>query len=84
MIPIRLLNGSTLHINAELLESVSAAPDTIITLTSGRRIVASTRPEEILEAVVAYRRRIQQPPPHAVAGGRQQAGDGGPDASGAR
>jgi flagellar protein FlbD len=72
VIPIRLLNGSTLHINAELLESVSAAPDTIITLTSGRRIVASTRPEEILEAVVAYRRRIHQCPGDPTAAGREQ------------
>jgi flagellar protein FlbD len=40
------------------VESVVAAPDTIITLTSGRKIVARSSPQEIIEAVVAYRRRI--------------------------
>ena len=62
MIPIRLLNGSTLYVNSELLESVVAAPDTIITLTSGRKIVARSSPQEIIDAVVAYRRRIMERP----------------------
>ena len=65
MIPVRLLNGSTLYINSDLVESVTSTPDTIITLTSGRKIVASSRPEEIVDAVVAYRRRIQHRPPQA-------------------
>ena len=62
MIPIRLLNGSTLYVNSELLESVVAAPDTIITLTSGRKIVARSSPQEIIDAVVAYRRRVLERP----------------------
>lgn len=62
MIPVRLLNGQTIHVNADLVETVAAAPDTIITLTSGRKIVASSSPEEILEAVVSYRRRVFAPP----------------------
>jgi uncharacterized protein YlzI (FlbEa/FlbD family) len=60
MIPIRLLNGASLYINAELVETIAAAHDTIITLTTGRTIVTSTRPEELLEAVLEYRRRIHQ------------------------
>lgn len=62
MIPVRLLNDSVLYVNAELVETVASAPDTIITLTTGRTIVARTRPEEVLEAVVAYRRRVNLPP----------------------
>ena len=62
MIPIRLLNGSTIYLNSDLVESVVTAPDTIITLTSGRKIVAHSSPEEILEAVVAYRQRCIREP----------------------
>ncbi len=62
MIPIRLLNGSTLYVNSDVVESVVAAPDTIITLTSGRKIVARSSPQEIIDAVVAYRRRILDRP----------------------
>jgi len=64
VIPIRLLNGDTLYVNAELIETVVSAPDTIITLTTGRKIVAGSRPEEVLKAVVAYRQRIHVPPGH--------------------
>jgi len=73
VIPIRLLNGGELYINAELVESVVAAPDTIITLTSGRKIVASTRPEEICAAMLDYRRRVHGPP---RAASRDAAGAG--------
>jgi len=73
MIPIRLLNGTSIFVNAELLETVSSAPDTIITLTSGRKIVASTPPEEILKAVVRYRRRIHKGPRRT-----RRPGDDGP------
>ena len=62
MIPIRLLNGTILYINSDLVESVAAAPDTVITLTSGRKIVASSAPDEIIEAVVAFRRRVRDAP----------------------
>lgn len=62
MIPIRLLNDSTLYVNSDLVESVVSAPDTIITLTSGRKIVARSSPQEIIDAVVAYRRRILDGP----------------------
>jgi flagellar protein FlbD len=62
VIPIRLLNGATEYINAALVESVATVPDTIITLTTGRKVLTRTRPEEILAAVLDYHRRIHQPP----------------------
>jgi len=62
VIPIRLLNGATEYINAALIESVATVPDTIITLTTGRKVLTSTRPEAVLDAVIDYHRRIHQPP----------------------
>jgi flagellar protein FlbD len=62
MIPVRLLNGSELFINAELVESIAAAHDTIVTLTTGRKIVTSSRPEHLVEALLEYRRRIHERP----------------------
>jgi len=79
MIPIRLLNGSSIFVNAELLETVSSAPDTIITLTSGRKIVSSTSPEEILKAIVRYHRRVHQGPRRT----RRPSDDGGRHSLGA-
>ena len=57
-------------INGELVETVAAVPDTVITLTTGRRFVVSTSREDVLEAVLQYRRRVHQPPTKANAESR--------------
>jgi len=38
MIHVTRLNGSKFHINALLIETVEDTPDTIITLTTGKKI----------------------------------------------
>lgn len=50
-----------LVINAELIETVEANPDTVITLTTGNRIIVKESLDEIIERVVAYRRSLQTP-----------------------
>ena len=58
MILISRLHGEPLVINAELIEMVEAAPDTIVTLTTGRKILVQNPMDEILDKVVTYRQRI--------------------------
>jgi len=58
MIKITLLNGQQLIINAELLEAVETAHDTILTLTTGRKITVHDSSDEIVDKVIAYRQMI--------------------------
>ncbi len=58
MISVTRLHGEPLVINAELIEFVEAAPDTIISLTTGRKILVRDRSDEVIDKVIAYRRRI--------------------------
>ena len=58
MIKVNRLNGSELWVNAEMIEFVEATPDTVVSLISHAKIVVSQRPQEVVDAVVAYRRRI--------------------------
>ncbi|MTV27338.1 flagellar FlbD family protein [Nitriliruptoraceae bacterium ZYF776] len=44
-----------MFVNADLIESVEATPDTVVTLVDGRRIVIDEDPERVVERVVAYR-----------------------------
>jgi flagellar protein FlbD len=44
-----------MHLNPDLLQLIEARPDTHITLTTGTHLVVSESPEEIAEAVRAYR-----------------------------
>lgn len=57
MITLQKLNGSEIIVNADLIETVEKTPDTIITLTNGKKMVVSNTPEEIIELVVSYKKR---------------------------
>jgi flagellar protein FlbD len=61
MIRITRLNKTELIVNADLIEFIEATPDTIITLTTGQKLIASEPVEEIIERVIAFRRRITIP-----------------------
>ncbi len=61
MIRITRLNNTELIVNADLIEFIEATPDTIITLTTGQKLIASEPVEEIIERVIAFRRRIMIP-----------------------
>ena len=68
MITVHKLHGEPLVLNAELIETVEAVPDTLITLVNHRRVVVSESVDEVVEAVVRYRRRIGAVPLAAVMG----------------
>jgi flagellar protein FlbD len=58
MIKVTLLNGQELIINAELLEAIEQAHDTIITLTTGRKVIVKESREDVVEKVIAYRQMV--------------------------
>ena len=47
-----------MFLNADLLESIEATPDTVITLVYGRRIVVADSPEDIAERIVEFRASV--------------------------
>jgi flagellar protein FlbD len=62
MIELTKLNGSRLVINSDLIEFVEALPDSLITLTTGKKIMVQEKIPEIITAVVTFRRLVNQPP----------------------
>jgi len=60
MITVRRLNGAEVTINAQLIEHVEAAPDTVIVLATGNRFVVRESVEEVVAKVVAYQRKIHE------------------------
>jgi flagellar protein FlbD len=61
MISLHKLDGSDIVINAELIESVDAGRQTVISLTTGNRFMVRESAAEITEKVVAYRRLLAEP-----------------------
>ncbi len=45
-------------LNAELIETIEATPDTVITLTNGKKLIVEETPQEIVRTVMEYRRAI--------------------------
>lgn len=61
MIKVTRFNKTTLVINAEIIEFLEATPDTVITLTDGKKIVVVEPVDEIIEKIITYRQMINQP-----------------------
>lgn len=74
MIKVTRLSGEMVVINAELIETVEATPDTVITLTTGKKLVVLEEPEEVVERVMAYRREAYRFAAASALGAPQEGG----------
>jgi len=61
MIPLRRLNNQVIMVNADLIESLESTPDTVVTLTSGNKLLVRDSMEEIQAKIVDFKRRIYGP-----------------------
>lgn len=55
MIILHRLNGATLGLNPDLIERIEANPDTVVTLTDGKKILVRETIDDIVELVTDYR-----------------------------
>lgn len=84
MIKLTRLNNQPLVVNCDLIKSVENAPDTVLTLVTGEKIIVRETTEQILDRVIAFRRAVlaglappaaelplvkTPEPPHALSGG---------------
>jgi len=58
MIKLTLYNDSDVIVNADLIEFVERTPDTLISLTTGKKVMVKESVEDVIGKVVAYRRLI--------------------------
>jgi|HigsolmetaAR203D_1030402.scaffolds.fasta_scaffold00030_58 flagellar protein FlbD len=58
MIQVTRLNGKPFVLNAVLIETVEETPDTIITLTNGRKYIVRENMTEVIALVKDYMRHI--------------------------
>lgn len=62
MIQLTRLNNHSLVVNSDLIKFVEQAPDTVITLLNGEKIVVREGAQVVLERVVEFRRSVLQGP----------------------
>jgi len=58
MIELTRLNGNCLVINCDLIKYAEAAPDTVLTLITGEKLVVLESPAEVQERSLDYRAEV--------------------------
>lgn len=58
MIEVTKLNGIKLLINEDYIETVEETPDTVITMSTGRKIIVKESRQEVRNLVKSYRKEF--------------------------
>ena len=58
MIELTRLNLTQFSINPELIEMVESTPDTVIKLTTGRKLIVKETRQEVKNLVLLYKKEI--------------------------
>ena len=57
MIKLSRLNGKEFYVNCELIEFIESTPDTVISLTSDKKIIVRESIDEVVNKIVQYRQK---------------------------
>lgn len=58
MLKLTRFDGSQIVINVDLIEFVEKTPDTVISLSSSRKILVRESVDEVIEKTVEFKRKI--------------------------
>ncbi|QJW46938.1 flagellar FlbD family protein [bacterium BFN5] len=54
----RLKSNDDFVLNAELIETIEETPDTVVTLTNGKKLIVEESMDELVRRVMDYRRAL--------------------------
>lgn len=60
MIALRRLNGQEFILNSDLIETIEATPDTVITLVNNKKIIVTNSLEEVVRKAIKYKQLCGQ------------------------
>lgn len=55
MICLNRLNHKTFYLNSDLIEMVEETPDTLITMTTGKKFIVEDSADEVLQKIIDFR-----------------------------
>ncbi|MBL8958003.1 MAG: flagellar FlbD family protein [Myxococcaceae bacterium] len=58
MIFVTRLDGNEMLVNQDLIAMAEATPDTVLTFTTGSKLMVKEKLPELAERIVAYERRV--------------------------
>ncbi len=60
LIELTLLNGNQIFVNPNLIELLEATPDTLITLTTGKKLMVCEAPEDVAERFTQFAAKVNR------------------------
>ncbi len=58
MIRLTRLDDSNFTLNAELILLIEETPDTVISLTDGRKFIVKESESEVVEKIISYKQKL--------------------------
>ena len=58
MVKASRLNGNEFYINPDLIEFIEKTPDTVLTMTTGKKVVVEESVDELCGRILDYRRSL--------------------------
>lgn len=58
MIDVTRMNGKQFTLNSDLIETIEETPDTVLTLTTGKKIIVKESRQKVKNLVKFYRKEI--------------------------
>lgn len=58
MIEVSMINDTHIVLNSDLIEYIEATPDTVISLSTGKKFMVKESVDEVIGKVVEFRQRI--------------------------
>ncbi len=52
------MQGEEMYINPSMIETIRSTPDTVLFLSTNKRVPVTDTPEELVERIVEYRQRL--------------------------
>ena len=60
MLTLTYLSGATAYLNPDVIKTVEATPDTVITLQTGEKLLVAETAREVRELFMDYQQLIRQ------------------------
>ena len=58
MIKLNRLNGELIVVNNDLIETIEETPDTVITLTTGKKLLVVESVDEVIEKAARFKNQV--------------------------
>ena len=61
MIYLTHFNGGHFYLNADIIQTVEATPDTVITLINNQKMLVKDKAEDVVDKIINYQKSVHNP-----------------------